>query len=99
VEKDVAPSRFALSQNYPNPFNAETSIRFELAEPSHVNLAIYDISGGLVAVLQDSHMQAGAHSVIWDGRNNAGQAVSSGVYFYKLSSEGYSDTRRMLLIK
>ncbi len=99
VDDDPVPSRFALRQNYPNPFNAETSIRFELAEPSRVNLTIYDISGGIVATIEDSYLQAGSQSAIWNGRNNAGRMVSSGVYFYKLYSEGYTETRRMLLLK
>ena len=99
VDDKTIPSRFTLRQNYPNPFNAETSIRFELAEPSHVSLSIYDISGSAVAVLEDSYLQAGSHSIVWDGQNSAGQAVSSGVYFYKLSSEGYTETKRMLLLK
>ncbi|MEE9554043.1 MAG: FlgD immunoglobulin-like domain containing protein [candidate division Zixibacteria bacterium] len=99
VDDNPVPSRFALIQNYPNPFNAETSIRFDIAKPSHVNLSIHDISGGIVATLEDSYLQAGSHSITWDGRNSAGQTVSSGVYFYKLNSEGYTDTRRMLLLK
>ena len=99
VDDDPVPSRFALRQNYPNPFNAETSIRFELAEPSNVNLSIYDISGNMVSILDYSYRQAGNHTIIWNGQNSAGQPVSSGVYFYKLDSEGYTETRRMLLLK
>jgi len=99
ADDQPVPGQFALCQNYPNPFNAQTSIEYDLAEPSFVNLAIYDISGNLVTLLAEKHENAGSYSVVWDGENSAGQSVTSGVYFYKLSSEGYTDTKRMLLLK
>jgi hypothetical protein len=97
-EVDI-PSSFCLHQNYPNPFNAETSIRFNLDEPSNVRLTVYDITGNAVADLIDSYLQPGPHAVTWDGLNSTGQAVSSGIYFYILRSGGISSSRRMLLLK
>ncbi len=85
--------------NYPNPFNRSTTISFSLPEKGGVRLDIYDIAGRLVKNLINERMDAGEHSVVWDGTNSAGLAVSSGVYFYKLYSEGYTETRRMLLLK
>lgn len=97
VDLDV-PKSFSLS-NYPNPFNASTAISFSLPDRGNAKLAIYDIAGRRVRTLIDDIIDAGGHSVVWNGRNSAGQVVSSGVYFYKLNSEGYTDTKRMLLLK
>ncbi len=99
IEEVDIPSRFYLHQNYPNPFNAETSIRFDLKEPSNVELVIYDISGNRVKIIVDSYLNSGPHAVTWDGQNFAGQAVSSGVYFYRLSTDNRTEAKRMLLLK
>jgi hypothetical protein len=100
VQEKPIPSEFALSQNYPNPFNGRTRIEFNLAAPSDVELAVFDISGRKVAVLEDGRFEAGPHSVVWNGYDLAGQPVSSGVYFYKLDIQGFdSVTREMLLLK
>ncbi len=99
VEDEPVPSTFRLAQNYPNPFNANTSISFGLPEASVVNISVYDISGGLVAVIEKSYLPAGSHSVVWNGENYSGQPVSTGVYFYRLSSDGYSASKRMVLLK
>ncbi len=99
IDDTHIPIEFSLHQNYPNPFNAETLIRFNLAEPSRVELIIYDITGKEVATILDSHIQSGPHSVIWNGKNSAGQPVSSGIYFYTTRSGEISTSRRMLLIK
>ncbi|MHC4479299.1 MAG: FG-GAP-like repeat-containing protein [Planctomycetota bacterium] len=93
------PDDYSQLSNYPNPFNSSTTISFSLPEGGQVKLGIYDLTGRMVKILLADRIDAGAHSVTWGGKNNAGQAVSSGVYFYKLNSEGYSDTRRMLLLK
>lgn len=99
IDDTHIPLEFSLHQNYPNPFNAETSIKFNLAEPARVELTIYDITGNAVANLIDSYLQPGSHTVVWNGRNFAGQAVSSGVYFYRLSTENRTEAKRMLLLK
>ena len=99
MEEIDIPSTFSLRQNYPNPFNAETSIRFDLPEPSHVELAIYNLSGGKVKIIVNSYLERGPHTVVWNGQNSAGQEVSSGVYFYRLSTENRTEAKRMLLLK
>jgi hypothetical protein len=84
----------SLEQNYPNPFNATTSISYTLAEAGNVNLSVYDISGRRVATLVDGYQEAGEHSVSWEA-----SGVSSGVYFYKLSTADYTATKKMHLLK
>lgn len=93
------PATFELSQNYPNPFNPSTEIRFSLAKPSDVTLEVYDIMGRVVATLVNEPRSAGYHKVTWDGRNNAGQTVSSGVYFYRLKAGEFVATKKMVLLK
>lgn len=93
------PGTFELSQNYPNPFNPSTEIRFSLAKPADVRLEIYDIMGRVVATLIQEPMTAGYHKVAWEGKNNTGQAVSSGVYFYRLTAGQFVATKKMVVIK
>jgi hypothetical protein len=88
------PLEFSLSENYPNPFNPETEIRFALPENSNVKLTVYNILGQIVEVLVDSEMQAGYHALQWSGKD-----VSSGVYFYQLTTDKFTDTKRMILMK
>ncbi len=89
-----------LDQNYPNPFNPQTTISFSLRERGHVKLDVFNVNGELVRTLVDETMNAGEHDGIrWDGRNNANQAVSSGVYFYKLVTNNFSQTKKMVLLK
>ncbi len=99
IDDTHIPLEFSLHQNYPNPFNAETSIRFDLAEPSNVELTIYDITGNEVAMILDSYIQSGSHTVVWNGLNFTGRAVSSGIYFYTMRSGNDLKSRRMLLLK
>lgn len=93
------PEEFSLEQNYPNPFNPETTIRFQLPNSADVHLAIYNILGQEVRVLIDKNMELGFHSVVWDGRDNSGNLVTSGIYYYRIRSENFSDLRKMLLMK
>lgn len=97
--QDETP-RAMLSQNYPNPFNPSTTIEYSIEERTRVSLRIYDTTGTLVRTLID-HGQSpvGHHSVTWDGKDNAGHPVASGVYVYELSTPGFSTTRKMILIK
>ncbi len=100
VDQDVAvPENYSLSQNYPNPFNPSTMISFNLKEKTHVNLSVYNIMGEKVTSLVNQELQPGQHNVEWNGDNAAGDKVSSGVYFYKLETKDYSDTKRMVLLK
>jgi len=94
-----APRRDFLAQNYPNPFNPVTSIRFGLSAPSHVMLAIYDAAGRLVRVLVDERRSAEHYDERWDGRDRSGREAASGVYFYKLETERFKETKKMILLK
>jgi hypothetical protein len=93
------PDRFTLYQNYPNPFNPETRIDFELPQSCRVELSVYNLLGRRVRILADGDYSAGSHTVTWDGSDDSGSAVSSGVYFYRLTASGISETRKMLLMK
>lgn len=93
------PNEYSLSQNYPNPFNPQTKIEYSLPKPGFVKLEIYDIVGQLVKTLVDEFQQAGSKSVVWDGRNNLGQRVPSGVYVYRIVAEGFNQSSKSLLLK
>ncbi|MEZ5360436.1 MAG: FlgD immunoglobulin-like domain containing protein [Candidatus Zixiibacteriota bacterium] len=93
------PALLSLKQNYPNPFNPETTIEYTLARSSHATLTVYNILGEEIARPVDGFQTAGDHTCTWDGKDRNGAAVSSGIYFYKLTVEGGAETRRMILIK
>jgi flagellar hook assembly protein FlgD len=96
------PVEYHLSQNYPNPFNPTTSIQYSVVSgqsPPHVSLRIYSLLGREVRALVDEPQETGYHSVTWDGTDERGQAVSSGVYFYRLTAERYNDVKKMILLK
>ena len=100
----LIPEETALLANYPNPFNPETWIPYQLAEPAEVTLAIYDINGQLVRRLAVGHQAAGVYqsqsrAVYWDGRNQFGGSVASGLYFYTLTAGDFTATRRMVILK
>lgn len=95
----LIPKRFSLYQNFPNPFNPSTTIRFDLPDRSRVILEIYNLLGERVATLVDSFVGAGRHSVVWNGRNENGQTVGSGVYLVRLRAGHFAGTRKMLLLK
>jgi hypothetical protein len=89
----------SLAQNYPNPFNPSTTISFQTEKDGTASLSVYNLKGQLVRVLSGGFASKGNHSVVWDGRDDNGHAVSSGVYLYRLQTQGGMITRRMLLIK
>jgi hypothetical protein len=91
--------RTQLYQNVPNPFNPSTTIRFELREQADVSLIVYDVAGRSVKRLSNGTRTRGVHTVSWDGTNDAGEHVSSGIYFYRLDAGSYVQTRKMLLLK
>lgn len=93
------PGSFALGQNYPNPFNPTTSINFSLPRQSLVDLSVYNIEGKKVATLITGDYPAGEHSIEWDGTTSSGRPAATGVYFYRLTSESYSDTKKMVMLK
>jgi len=88
-----------LFENYPNPFNPETTIRFSVAKDNYVSLEIYNIKGQLVCSLVDRFYKEGTHNALWNGKDNHGNIVSSGVYFYRLNVGEYSAVKKMLLMK
>jgi flagellar hook assembly protein FlgD len=93
------PSEFDLSQNYPNPFNPSTKIEFTLSKSGFVTLQIYDILGRKVRTLVSEHLSSGYKSVIWDGKNDDGKDIASGVYFYQLRVGDFSEPKKMVLLK
>ncbi len=93
------PMALRLEQNMPNPFNPKTEITFALQAAGEVSLNVFDVEGRLVRVLAEGDHTAGEHRVTWDGRDDAGRTMSSGVYFYKLSGAADSQMRKMLLLK
>jgi hypothetical protein len=92
-------ARVELSQNTPNPFNPTTTIRFSLPASQQVGLAVYNARGALVRTLVDGVKERGDHNVTWDGRDMAGNPVSSGVYFYRLTAGKFSESKKMVLLK
>jgi hypothetical protein len=93
------PEGFALVQNYPNPFNPTTSMIYKIAQPAEVKLSIYNLRGQMVRTLVDERKGAGIYTVQWDGRDQFGKSVASGVYLYKLEAAGFVQARKMLLVK
>jgi len=88
-----------LAQNLPNPFNPSTRIAFSLAEASRVRLIVYDAGGRRMAVLLDENCEAGEHELIWNGRADSGRPVPSGLYFYRIETDRFEQTRKMVLLK
>jgi len=96
---DGLPKAYALEQNYPNPFNPTTEVAFALPKASHVELSVFNVLGQKVTTVVSGEYPAGEHSVTWDGTNSNGGSVSSGVYFYRIQADGFSQTRKMMLLK
>ena len=96
---DDLPRSFSLSQNYPNPFNPSTTIEYSLPVRSKVTLSVFNILGQQVTTLVDEEQPAGTHAVPWDGTSDSGNGVASGVYLYRIKAGGFSDTRKMILLK
>jgi len=96
--QESVPTEFALYPNYPNPFNPETTISFDVPEPSRVRIAIYNRLGQKVRTLIDETKSAGRHRINWNGTDDCGNKVSSGVYFYQFETEKYIATKKMIFI-
>ncbi len=100
----LKPTQSVLLPNYPNPFNPETWVPFILSEDGNVTIRIYDVSGRLVRALELGWVAPGYYSqkdraAYWDGHNEAGEHVSSGVYFYNIISGNFTSTRKMVIIR
>ena len=93
------PDRYELAQNHPNPFNPATTIQYALVKPGHVTLTVFNVLGQTVRVLVNGEQKAGRYSVIWDGTDIAGHQVATGIYFYRLKTDGFTESRKMALIK
>jgi len=98
-DEHVFPSDFILHQNYPNPFNPDTKIEFELSARTQVDLEIFNIMGEKVTDLLHASLPAGRHSVTWNSITNGSTVAPSGVYFYRLRTSLYSESKKMLLLK
>ncbi len=93
------PTRYAMHANAPNPFNPMTVIRFDMPQPGRVEMSVYGIDGRKVATLVSEHLPAGSHAVTWRGEDDGGQRVASGVYFCRMTADGFDQTQRMVLLK
>ncbi len=93
------PDRFDISQNYPNPFNPVTTIRYQLPDDLHVTLSVYNMLGQRVRMLVDDIQTAGYYTIQWDGTNQSGMPLSSGMYFYRIQAGRYSEVHKMLFMK
>jgi flagellar hook assembly protein FlgD len=83
----------------PNPFAEQTALRFSLPEASNVSLAVYNVNGQLVRMLQSGQVSAGTHQVMWDGRDDSGARVARGVYFCRMETAGFSATEKIVMLK
>ncbi len=95
----LTPVANLLRQNYPNPFNPETTISFDMPQPGTAMLEVYNVKGQLVKTLAGGNHEFGRHSYVWNGTDNGGNGVSSGIYFYRLTTAGHSESRKMMLLK
>jgi len=93
------PACFALHPNYPNPFNPATVIMFDVPVRTEVSLKVFNVRGQLVNTLISEELPPGTHHVRWNGTNNDGRPVASGVYFYRMDAEDYQKTQKMILLK
>jgi hypothetical protein len=99
VFEQSLPLTTALNQNYPNPFNPETTIQFDLAVESSVTLRVFDVTGQVVRTLVQGSMPAGSYVQLWDGRNERGARVGSGLYFYELKAGSFTSMKKMTLLQ
>ena len=95
----VAPEVFTLHQNYPNPFNPETNISYDIPEDGFVSVNVYDMRGTLIKTLVNDVQSSGYKTLKWNGTNDKGQKVSAGLYLYRIEAEGFTDTKKMALLK
>ncbi len=99
LPSEQLPTGFSLQQNYPNPFNPSTIIEFTVPELANVRLTVYNLLGQEVMTLVDQEMSAGVYRAAWDGQDRSGTPVAGGVYFYRLETDEFAETRKMVLLK
>jgi len=93
------PKDFRLYQNYPNPFNPKTHIEYQLPKQTRISLKIYNIMGQEVRTLVDEVKEAGYHSVIWNGLDNNGTPITSGIYYYRMVTDSHVEVKKMVLLR
>ena len=98
-EVKLIPNDFSLQQNFPNPFNPSTEIRFDLPEEGHIELLVYNMAGQKVRTIESGNMKPGYHSMIWNGTNDKGTRVSTGMYFYSIQTNNFQAVKKMLFLK
>ena len=96
---NLVPTSFTLKQNYPNPFIPTTEIQYDLPEDGKLVIAVYNSLGQQVKTLYNGNQLAGSYTMQWDSRNEAGQLVASGIYFYRIQSGRFIQTKKMLLLR
>ena len=95
----VFRASFELDQNFPNPFNPNTTIRYTIAQDAHVTLTVYDVAGRRVRTLVDDNKRPNFYKIVWDGKNDNGEQVASGVYFYRLVAGQFTRSKKMVVLK
>jgi hypothetical protein len=98
-DDNTPTARNELFQNYPNPFNPATTISFSIDRAELVRLTVYDVTGRRIRTLVDGNRNPGRYSETWDGRNDQGRQVATGIYFYRLRAGSFSDVKKMVLIR
>ena len=93
------PTEYGLDQNYPNPFNPSTKIEFSIPEPAKVKIIVYNMLGQEIKTLLDEPKDLGFHFIEWNGKNDVGNQVAAGVYFYRIKANKYTKVKKMLLLK
>ncbi len=93
------PRQYNLAQNYPNPFNPTTTIAFTLPKSAHVRLTVFNSLGQQIRTLADKYLSAGTHTVDWDGLDSDGSRAASGIYYYRIVTDDYSQSKEMILVK
>jgi len=99
TDSPVMPDRYILHPNYPNPFNPATRILYDVPQESHIRLMVYDLLGREVTTLVNKIEQPGYKAIMWNGRDHSGHSLSSGLYIYRLETESFSSSQKMLLLK
>ena len=93
------PESFQLTNTFPNPFRENTTISFSLSKPDFINLSIFDVTGREVKNMITGNVNAGEHKISWDGLNSYGSKLPSGIYYYRISTSGFTKTKKMILLK
>ena len=99
LDQYAIPETHSLSQYYPNPFNPETVIHYDLPVRGRVDISVFNMMGQKVATLVDGEMDAGSHSVVWNAKDSNGESLATGVYLYRMETDGFVQTRKLILMR